>query len=519
MITIKKLNNTDLENRKIVLNQYETYVNAHNEFPIRAFTHRYNKPSSMIGYSKLAFVFHMLEKKLGEENFNTLIKKFYNEYKFKEANLKEVAQFFNKNTKDDLDEFFAQWLYKKGKINFKIENIKNYYDKDGFWLSFDLKQDEKNFFKFDLPIDIKTYDKKLSKNVLVTKANQNIKLNFQSEVLEFTLDKNYDLFRNLSKKEKFVSISKLLVEKSLIGVINKKDIKKYEKLKKVFPKLKLLTTKEIKFKEMQDNSLIFFDFSNELLKQFYPTINIDKRNSYLAVKPHIYNDNKVMSILNLGEYKSRYLMMLKHFSKYSEILLSKDETKKILDKTVNGIKIKVSKIPAITKVEKRDEIKDIYTQLDDKKIIYLGESHTNFEHHLNQLRVIKSLHKNGKKIAIGMEMFQKPFQKDLDEYIAGKTSLDEFLKNTEYYKRWVYDYSFYKPIIDYAKENKIPLISLNIDREINKQVSKKSILSLNKEQKEIAPKEIDQSNIEYKNSLEKIFQGHGNPHKTKKKIV
>lgn len=504
----KKLENKDVENRKFVLNQYENYVNSENEFPIKDFRYRNNKVSSMIGYSKLAFVFHMLEKKLGEKEFESLIKKFYKTYKFKEANLSDIALFFDKNTKINLKEFFEQWFNKKGLIDFELENIKTTYDKNGFALTFDVIQKKKSFYKFDLPLTINTYDKTVNKKVSIEKPKQSVKLNFDSEVLGFTIDKNYDLFRKLSQKERFPAISALLTEKNLIAIVNKEDKDKYKNLKRVLPQMKLISSDDVKFKEIKDNSVIFLDSSNSLIKQFYPSIDINEKNSYLVLKPHIYDDKKIMAMLNFGEYKARYLMMLRHYSQYSQIILSKNETLKKTAKTQNGIIVEINKLPKITKVIKKKTIDKIYEELKDKKIIYVGESHTSFEDHLNQLRVIKSLYKNGRDLAIALEMFQKPFQKDLDEYIAGKTTLNEFLKNTQYYKRWVYDYNLYKPIFDYAKENKIPLVALNIDRKINKQVSNNGLLSLNQEQKDVAPKEIDQTNIEYKNSLNSIFKGH-----------
>ena len=504
----KKLNNTDVKNRKVVLNQYENFVTQHNDFPIKDFKYIYDKPSSLVGYSKLAFIFHMLEKKIGEEEFSKLIKKFYKSNKFKEANLTDVAAFFEQNTQIDLKDFFIQWSNKKGLIDFKIENLNSYYDKNGFWLEFDVMQNEKNFFKFDLPLEINTYENKINKIVPISEYMQTVKLKLTSEVLDLTIDKNYDLFRNLSKKEKFPAISSLMTDKNLIAIINKNDSKKYQHINKIFPKAKIIYSEDIKFKDLKDNSVVFIGHNNTLLSQFYPKIDVDKNNSYLLVKPHVYNNKKVMSLLNFGEYKSRYLMMLKHFSQYSNIILSKNETSKIIDESDDGIKIEINKKPIISKIQKKDTLDNVYEELKDKRIIYVGESHTNFEHHLNQLRVIKALHQNGKKISIAMEMFQVPFQKDLDAYIAGETSLEEFLKNTQYYKRWKFDYNLYKPIIDYAKENKIPLVAINIDRTINKQVSKKGLLSLDIKQKEIIPKEIDQSNLEYKRNLEKIYKSH-----------
>ena len=44
------------------------------------------------------------------------------------------------------------------------------------------------------------------------------------------------------------------------------------------------------------------------------------------------------------------------------------------------------------------------------RAIFVGEQHDKFEHHLNQLMVIKKLHEHGYKVAIGMEMFQQKLQ-------------------------------------------------------------------------------------------------------------
>lgn len=504
----KKLKKDDKENRKVILNQYENFVNSKNEFPIKDFKYRYDKTSSMIGYSKLSFIFHMLENKIGEDKFNNLIKKLYTENESKKINLEDIATIFEKNTNIELSEFFSQWFNKKGQIDFKVENLKNYYNKDGFWLEFEVKQNQNNFFTFELPIKIDTYDKSFNKTILIKDSNQTIKLNFSSEILNLTIDKDINLFRKLSKNERFPAISSIMNEKDLIAIVNKNDLTKYNNIKKILPNAKILFSEDVKFKEIKDNSVIFLDFANDLLPQFYPKINIDKNNSFLEVKKHIYNDEKNIAILNIGKYKSRYFNMLKHFSQYSKIVLEKDKITKTIKETEDGIKMQLNTIPTISKIKKKPSIKNIYDEIKNDKIIYVGESHDNLEHHLNQLRVIKVLHQNKKDITIAMEMFQNPFQKDLDEYIQGITTLNEFLKKTEYYSRWKYDYNLYKPIIDYAKENKIPLIALNIDRKINQQVSKGSILSLNKKQKELIPKEIDQSNLEYKKSLEDIFKSH-----------
>jgi hypothetical protein len=107
----------------------------------------------------------------------------------------------------------------------------------------------------------------------------------------------------------------------------------------------------------------------------------------------------------------------------------------------------------------------------DKPIIYVGEWHTLYEDHKVQLEVIRALHKENRKFAIGMEMFQKPYQQSLDDYISGASTEKEFLKSSEYFKRWKFNYHLYREILDFARANDIPVVALNQEEEIIKKVS------------------------------------------------
>src|SRR5947208_2113670 len=61
----------------------------------------------------------------------------------------------------------------------------------------------------------------------------------------------------------------------------------------------------------------------------------------------------------------------------------------------------------------------VVEKLAQKKIVYVGEEHDKFSHHQVQLEVLRGLYQQTPKLAVGMEMFQRPFQKALDDYIAG----------------------------------------------------------------------------------------------------
>jgi len=147
--------------------------------------------------------------------------------------------------------------------------------------------------------------------------------------------------------------------------------------------------------------------------------------------------------------------------------------------------------------------------LAERALVYVGERHDNYAHHQAQLSVIDALHETGADLAIGMEMFQQPFQAYLDDYIAGKITEAEMLKKTEWYDRWVYDYRLYQPILRYAKSKGIPVIALNVPREITRRVSENGLDGLSADERRQVPAEIDYSDQAYRERLKKIFNQHG----------
>ncbi|MGZ3537784.1 MAG: ChaN family lipoprotein, partial [Thermodesulfobacteriota bacterium] len=151
---------------------------------------------------------------------------------------------------------------------------------------------------------------------------------------------------------------------------------------------------------------------------------------------------------------------------------------------------------------------EIMARVADKKIIYVGETHNQFSNHIMQLEIIQDLHRRGKQIAIGMEIFQRPFQKVLDEYIRGKIDEREFLKGTQYFNRWGFDYHLYRPVLLFARSKKIPVIALNQRQEMVDKVFRNGLDSLSEEEKKSLPSEMDFSDEAYKRRLEKVFQEH-----------
>ena len=137
------------------------------------------------------------------------------------------------------------------------------------------------------------------------------------------------------------------------------------------------------------------------------------------------------------------------------------------------------------------DIETLLERLADKRVVFVGESHDRYEDHLNQLAIIAGLQAQGKDLAIGMEFFQQPFQPHLDAFVAGEMSEADFLRQTEYFERWRFDYRLYRPILRFARDNRIPLVALNLEKEITDQVGDGGIASLSADQSSRIPVDID----------------------------
>lgn len=98
------------------------------------------------------------------------------------------------------------------------------------------------------------------------------------------------------------------------------------------------------------------------------------------------------------------------------------------------------------------------------RVIYIGETHDNLEAHRIQLEVIRRLHQRfGDRISLGMEMFRRTAQVDLDRWHAGEMPEKSFRKL--FRNNWGHGYGLYQPIFEYLKENSIPLIGLKSSRD------------------------------------------------------
>ncbi|MCP4109279.1 MAG: ChaN family lipoprotein [Desulfobacteraceae bacterium] len=151
---------------------------------------------------------------------------------------------------------------------------------------------------------------------------------------------------------------------------------------------------------------------------------------------------------------------------------------------------------------------ELLADLKKARIVYVGESHTNSEHHDIQLRIIKALFDDNHNLSVGMEMFDRSYQHILDQWSAGQLDRKTFMRKTHWYANWKYDFELYGGVLDFIKENNIKLAGLNIPFHIPPKISVGGIDNLSDNDRKHLPEKTDTSDAAHRAYVEEIFKQH-----------
>ena len=150
-------------------------------------------------------------------------------------------------------------------------------------------------------------------------------------------------------------------------------------------------------------------------------------------------------------------------------------------------------------------LEEMIEDLSGVQAVFIGETHEQASHHAAQLQVIRALHEGGVPVSIALEMFRQDGQADLDRWRGGELEEDEFREI--FARHWSY-WPVYREIFLYARDNRIPLVGLNIPRQLVKQVARSGFSSLNAEQRRDLPLSYCDVSPRYRAFMSRTLQGH-----------
>jgi uncharacterized iron-regulated protein len=150
---------------------------------------------------------------------------------------------------------------------------------------------------------------------------------------------------------------------------------------------------------------------------------------------------------------------------------------------------------------------EVIAQAAKASVVLLGETHVNADHHRWQLQTLVALHALQPNMVIGFEMFPRRVQAALDRWVAGELSEKEFLRAAEWNQVWSTDANLYLPLFHFARMNRIPMLALNIETHLRRQVAEKGFYGVPVEEREglTRPAEPSQAYVDY---LFPIYKQH-----------
>ena len=118
---------------------------------------------------------------------------------------------------------------------------------------------------------------------------------------------------------------------------------------------------------------------------------------------------------------------------------------------------------------KKTSYKKLITKAENAQVLLFGEFHNNAISHWLELEVTKEVF-DKKPVVLGAEMFEADNQTQLNQYLKGEINQKQLDSTARLWPNYKTDY---KPLVDFAKENKNPFIATNIPRKYAALVSKK----------------------------------------------
>lgn len=110
------------------------------------------------------------------------------------------------------------------------------------------------------------------------------------------------------------------------------------------------------------------------------------------------------------------------------------------------------------------------SKLQKYDVVFFGEYHDQSEIHQYELELLEAMYKaKGEKLALSMEMFEADNQSKLNNFLADTLSEENFLAASRPWPNYRTDYA---PLVNFAKEKKMPVIAANVPRFLAAHVAK-----------------------------------------------
>lgn len=103
-------------------------------------------------------------------------------------------------------------------------------------------------------------------------------------------------------------------------------------------------------------------------------------------------------------------------------------------------------------------------------VVFVGENHDDKRAHALELQILEGLYHQNPRLALSLEMFERDVQGVLDEYLQDDITEPQFLAASRPWNNYKEDY---RPLVEFCKAHRLPVIAANAPRRYVNIVSRK----------------------------------------------
>ncbi|NRA76474.1 MAG: ChaN family lipoprotein [Planctomycetes bacterium] len=113
-------------------------------------------------------------------------------------------------------------------------------------------------------------------------------------------------------------------------------------------------------------------------------------------------------------------------------------------------------------------LEQMIADLSTREVVILGETHLDDVTHRCELAVVAGIHAAGRDVVISMEMFGRDRQSVVNDYLSGVIDEDAFLEQSNPWNNYE---TGYRPILEWAKQQGVPVIAANVPASVWRKVA------------------------------------------------
>lgn len=166
------------------------------DMPVTDFTAKTHDAAQVVGYGKVAFIFHMLRRELGDEVFAAALRSYWQQYQHEVAGWAELRMAFEAAAGQDLAWFFDQWLERPGAPEIELVNARQSSQEGNHQVTVTLRQVQP-LYRTRLTVMFETAAGTERSEILLERAEQTFTVSLKNPVLAIHIDPAFETFRKL----------------------------------------------------------------------------------------------------------------------------------------------------------------------------------------------------------------------------------------------------------------------------------------------------------------------------------